>query len=287
VSWTRRSASGCPNRQCCGLLDDYPTRSGIRHTPVVIWGGGRLVSPSCARRGWWQSTRWGYTNTARRFAALHHHPGEPRPVVQIPLGNHLIHAPTGSVLFAAAVALPWKVGMTRSMSSSNPCSPGSRPQHPSGTNVPGTTSALPRLATHCLRFELALRDPRPACCGSRTAWTPTAGSLAARCDAYLPHRPQHARTSATQRPIATSTTPAMTKAESSNLPGSNSASDCRPLQRVCSESLFEVTGWLFLAPQGLDYVAGFFAAIKAGAIAVPLFRARITRPRRTSRGCAP
>ena len=26
-----------------------------------------------------------------------------------------------------------------------------------------------------------------------------------------------------------------------------------------------------LAPQGLDYVAGFFAAIKAGAIAVPLF----------------
>ena len=26
-----------------------------------------------------------------------------------------------------------------------------------------------------------------------------------------------------------------------------------------------------LAPQGLDYVAGFFAAIKAGTIAVPLF----------------
>ena len=38
-----------------------------------------------------------------------------------------------------------------------------------------------------------------------------------------------------------------------------------------------------LAPQGLDYVAGFFAAIKAGTIAVPLFAPELAGHARTSR----
>ena len=38
-----------------------------------------------------------------------------------------------------------------------------------------------------------------------------------------------------------------------------------------------------LAPQGIDYVAGFYAAIKAGTIARPVVRTRIARARRTSR----
>jgi 8-oxo-dGTP pyrophosphatase MutT (NUDIX family) len=81
-----------------GLLDDYPTRSGYVITPVVIWGGGRL-DPQPApdevaavyRVGLHQLQR----DDSPRFIAI---PESSRPVVQIPLGNHLIHAPTGAVL---------------------------------------------------------------------------------------------------------------------------------------------------------------------------------------------
>ena len=81
-----------------GLLDDYATRSGYVITPVVIWGGGRL-DPRPApdevvavyRVGLHQLQR----DDSPRFIAI---PESPRPVVQIPLGNDLIHAPTGAVL---------------------------------------------------------------------------------------------------------------------------------------------------------------------------------------------
>ncbi|SRX92803.1 putative hydrolase [Ilumatobacter coccineus YM16-304] [Mycobacterium shimoidei] len=81
-----------------GLLDDYPTRSGYVITPVVIWGGGRLdLKPApdevvaVYRVGLSQLQR----DDSPRFIAI---PESPRPVVQIPLGDHLIHAPTGAVL---------------------------------------------------------------------------------------------------------------------------------------------------------------------------------------------
>lgn len=81
-----------------GLLDDYPTRSGYVITPVVIWGGGRL-DPRPApdevvavyRVGLHQLQR----DDSPRFITI---PESPRPVVQVPLGNDLIHAPTGAVL---------------------------------------------------------------------------------------------------------------------------------------------------------------------------------------------
>jgi ADP-ribose pyrophosphatase YjhB (NUDIX family) len=81
-----------------GLLDDYPTRSGYVITPVVIWAGGRL-DPRPApdevaavyRVGLHQLLR----DDSPRFITI---PESPRPVVQIPLGNDLIHAPTGAVL---------------------------------------------------------------------------------------------------------------------------------------------------------------------------------------------
>jgi 8-oxo-dGTP pyrophosphatase MutT (NUDIX family) len=81
-----------------GLLDDYPTRSGYVITPVMIWGGGRL-DPRPApdevvavyRVGLHQLQR----DDSPRFISI---PESPRPVVQIPLGNDLIHAPTGAVL---------------------------------------------------------------------------------------------------------------------------------------------------------------------------------------------
>jgi 8-oxo-dGTP pyrophosphatase MutT (NUDIX family) len=81
-----------------GLLDDYPTRSGYVMTPVVIWGGGRLdLRPApdevvaVYRVGLHQLLR----DDSPRFITI---PESPRPVVQMPLGNDLIHAPTGAVL---------------------------------------------------------------------------------------------------------------------------------------------------------------------------------------------
>ncbi|MEE6136071.1 CoA pyrophosphatase [Mycobacterium sp. 050128] len=87
-----------PASAVLGLLDDYPTRSGYVITPVVIWGGGRL-DPDPApdevvavyRVGLHQLQR----DDSPRFITIKE---SPRPVVQIPLGNDLIHAPTGAVL---------------------------------------------------------------------------------------------------------------------------------------------------------------------------------------------
>jgi 8-oxo-dGTP pyrophosphatase MutT (NUDIX family) len=89
---------GLSDETVLGLLDDYPTRSGYVITPVVIWGGGRL-DPRPApdevvavyRVGLHQLRR----DDSPRFITI---PESPRPVVQIPLGNDLIHAPTGAVL---------------------------------------------------------------------------------------------------------------------------------------------------------------------------------------------
>ena len=87
-----------PETAVLGLLDDYPTRSGYVITPVVVWGGGRLdLRPSpdevvaVYRVGLHQLLR----EDSPRFITI---PESPRPVVQIPLGNDLIHAPTGAVL---------------------------------------------------------------------------------------------------------------------------------------------------------------------------------------------
>ncbi len=87
-----------PESAVLGLLDDYPTRSGYVITPVVIWGGGRL-DPRPAPDEVVAVYRVGLHQLLRedspRFITI---PESPRPVVQIPLGNDLIHAPTGAVL---------------------------------------------------------------------------------------------------------------------------------------------------------------------------------------------
>jgi 8-oxo-dGTP pyrophosphatase MutT (NUDIX family) len=87
-----------PDSAVLGLLDDYPTRSGYVITPVVIWGGGAL-DPRPAPDEVGAVYRVGLHQLQRddspRFITI---PQSPRPVVQIPLGNDLIHAPTGAVL---------------------------------------------------------------------------------------------------------------------------------------------------------------------------------------------
>jgi 8-oxo-dGTP pyrophosphatase MutT (NUDIX family) len=80
-----------------GFLDDYPTRSGYVITPVVLWGGADpVMTPSpdevlALYRIGLHALRDGET----RFVSI---PESDRPVVQVPLGNDLIHAPTGAVL---------------------------------------------------------------------------------------------------------------------------------------------------------------------------------------------
>ncbi len=81
-----------------GLLDDYPTRSGYVITPVVVWGGGdpTLVPDpdevlAAYRIGLHELCR----DDSPRFVSI---PESDRPVVQVPLGRDLIHAPTGAVL---------------------------------------------------------------------------------------------------------------------------------------------------------------------------------------------
>ena len=81
-----------------GLLDDYPTRSGYVITPVVVWGKADPDLRPAADEV--QAVfRVGLHNLRRedspRYVDI---PESDRPVVQVPLGNDLIHAPTGAVL---------------------------------------------------------------------------------------------------------------------------------------------------------------------------------------------
>ncbi len=81
-----------------GLLDDYPTRSGYVITPVVLWGGAD--PPMHPQPGEVASVhRISFRELCRpdspRFVVI---PESARPVVQLPIGGDLIHAPTGAVL---------------------------------------------------------------------------------------------------------------------------------------------------------------------------------------------
>lgn len=81
-----------------GRLDDYITRSGYVMTPVVLWAQGDVeLHPNPAEVA--HAYRIGLHELCRpdspRFVTI---PESDRPVVQVPLGKDLIHAPTGAVL---------------------------------------------------------------------------------------------------------------------------------------------------------------------------------------------
>ena len=81
-----------------GWLDDYPTRSGYVISPVVLWAGGRpTLTPSPDEvRGVYRIGLHALRDSEVRFITI---PESERPVIQIPLGKDLIHAPTGAVLY--------------------------------------------------------------------------------------------------------------------------------------------------------------------------------------------
>jgi 8-oxo-dGTP pyrophosphatase MutT (NUDIX family) len=81
-----------------GVLDDYATRSGYVITPFVLWGGEDPVltpDPSEVASVHRISFRELCRPDSPRFVTI---PESDRPVVQLPVGGDLIHAPTGAVL---------------------------------------------------------------------------------------------------------------------------------------------------------------------------------------------
>ncbi len=82
-----------------GRLDDYPTRSGYVISPFVFWLGGHLepvANPNEVASIHRISIRELTRPDSPRFIKI---PESERPVVQLPIGGDLIHAPTGAVMY--------------------------------------------------------------------------------------------------------------------------------------------------------------------------------------------
>jgi 8-oxo-dGTP pyrophosphatase MutT (NUDIX family) len=80
-----------------GLLDDYPTRSGYVITPVVLWGGevGELT-PNPDEVAHVYRIALADIDVEPRFISI---PESDAPVIQVPLFERFIHAPTGAVMY--------------------------------------------------------------------------------------------------------------------------------------------------------------------------------------------
>ncbi len=82
-----------------GLLDDYGTRSGFIITPVVAWAGGRIeLAPNPAEVAHVYRVPLAELDKpdVPRLITI---PESDRPVIQVPLLESLIHAPTAAVLY--------------------------------------------------------------------------------------------------------------------------------------------------------------------------------------------
>jgi 8-oxo-dGTP pyrophosphatase MutT (NUDIX family) len=93
-----------------GWLDDYATRSGFVITPVVLWyGADPALEPDPDEvLAVYRVGIKALLDGEPRFVAI---PESDRPVVQMPLGNDLIHAPTGAILYQfREVALRGRIG---------------------------------------------------------------------------------------------------------------------------------------------------------------------------------
>jgi len=81
-----------------GRLDDYPTRSGYVIAPLVFWAEAHaepIPAPEEVASIHRISLRELSRPDAPRFVTI---PESPRPVIQMPVGGDLIHAPTGAIL---------------------------------------------------------------------------------------------------------------------------------------------------------------------------------------------
>ena len=82
-----------------GRLDDYPTRSGYVISPFVFWAGAEaepVANPDEVASIHRISLRELARTDSPRFVSI---PESERPVIQVPIGGDLIHAPTGAVIY--------------------------------------------------------------------------------------------------------------------------------------------------------------------------------------------
>lgn len=105
-----------PASSVLGRLDDYATRSGYVITPVVVWAGDEHgngdvelhPNPDEVAHAYRIGLHELRRDDSPRFVSI---PESDRPVVQVPLGGDLIHAPTAAVLLQFRwVALDGRVG---------------------------------------------------------------------------------------------------------------------------------------------------------------------------------
>ena len=93
-----------------GWLDDYATRSGFVITPVVLWcdADPSLEPDPDEVFAVYRVGLQALLDGEPRFVPI---PESERPVIQVPLGNDLIHAPTGAILYQfREVALRGRIG---------------------------------------------------------------------------------------------------------------------------------------------------------------------------------
>ena len=81
-----------------GWLDDYPTRSGFVITPVVLWAPANptIVPAPDEVLAVYRVGLHALLDSEPRFLTI---PESDQPILQLPLGNDLIHAPTAAVLY--------------------------------------------------------------------------------------------------------------------------------------------------------------------------------------------
>lgn len=83
--------------QVLGLLDDYPTRSGYVITPVVLRvSDGQEPNVNPAEVSELYRITYADLGVEPRFLSI---PESERPVIQLPLHGHFVHAPTAAVLY--------------------------------------------------------------------------------------------------------------------------------------------------------------------------------------------
>lgn len=82
-----------------GLLDDYPSRSGYRITPVVMWAGGDVrVKPDpreVAKVHFVPLSQLAHDDTPE-FGTI---PESDRPIIRLNIANAKVHAPTAAVVY--------------------------------------------------------------------------------------------------------------------------------------------------------------------------------------------
>ena len=85
---------------CLGVLDDYPTRSGYVITPVVVrLPAGQQLTPNPSEVAELHRIPLADLGVTPRFLSI---PESDRPVIQLPLIGHFVHAPTAAVLYQFA-----------------------------------------------------------------------------------------------------------------------------------------------------------------------------------------